>query len=108
MAVYRKGDIVVVRFPFTDQTGMKKRPALVIFKPEGDNVILAQITGQDRGHYAITIEQDDVSKGRLDETSYVQPDIIITLHQDLILGRIAILKPDKLKEIADKIIEFLT
>ena len=27
---YRFGDLVLVPFPFTDQTGVKKRPAIVV------------------------------------------------------------------------------
>jgi mRNA interferase MazF len=30
MAAYSFGDVVLVPFPFTDQTGNKKRPAVVV------------------------------------------------------------------------------
>ena len=39
-----KGDVVVIPFPFSDLTGAKKRPALVIADAGGDDVIMCQIT----------------------------------------------------------------
>ena len=30
MSTYAKGDVVIIRFPFTDLSSSKKRPALVI------------------------------------------------------------------------------
>ena len=46
MAGFIKGDVVVVPFPFSDLTQAKRRPALVISKLEGDDLILCQITSQ--------------------------------------------------------------
>ena len=44
MAKFVKGDIVVVPFSFSDLIQSKRRPALVISKLEGDDLILCQIT----------------------------------------------------------------
>jgi len=43
-----KGDVVVVPFPFSDLTQSKRRPALVLASPRGDDIILCQITNQDK------------------------------------------------------------
>jgi mRNA interferase MazF len=39
-----KGDIVILQFPFSDLSSSKRRPALVVANPIGDDVILVQIT----------------------------------------------------------------
>jgi len=39
-----KGMVVVIRFPFSDLTGSKKRPALIVADWGSNDVILAQIT----------------------------------------------------------------
>ena len=38
-----KGDVVVIPFPFSDLSGSKRRPALVIADWGGDDVMLCQI-----------------------------------------------------------------
>ena len=50
MTAFEPGDVVLVRFPFTDLTAVKKRPALIVspsdfLKRNGDVVIVA-LTGQ--------------------------------------------------------------
>ena len=43
-----KGDIVVIPFPFSDLSGIKRRPALVIAYLIDDDIILCQITCRGR------------------------------------------------------------
>jgi mRNA interferase MazF len=46
MARFVKGDVVVIPFPFSDLSGSKRRPALVLVDLPGDDIILCQITSQ--------------------------------------------------------------
>jgi mRNA interferase MazF len=52
MTAYSFGDVVLVPFPFTDQTGNKKRPAVVVssaaYHRERPDLILMAITSQTR------------------------------------------------------------
>jgi mRNA interferase MazF len=47
---YRFGDLVLVPFPFTDQTGIKKRPAVVVssdvYQSQRPDVVLMAVTSQ--------------------------------------------------------------
>jgi mRNA interferase MazF len=47
---YRFGDLVLVPFPFTDQTGIKKRPAIVVssdaYQRQRPDVVLMAVTSQ--------------------------------------------------------------
>ena len=63
MARFVKGDVIVVSFPFTDLTRVKRRPALVITELEGEDVILCQITSQRvKDKYAVPLDEDDASQ----------------------------------------------
>lgn len=50
MTGYSFGDVVLVPFPFTDQTGSKKRPAVIVsssrYQRERPDLILVPITSQ--------------------------------------------------------------
>ena len=44
MANYQLGEIVLVKFPFTNNLGFKKRPALIIKDTNDGDVIVCRIT----------------------------------------------------------------
>jgi mRNA interferase MazF len=50
MTVYERGSVVLVPFPFTDLSTVKRRPALVVsarhYNERTDDVIIAQITSR--------------------------------------------------------------
>jgi len=43
---YKLGDIVLIKFPFTDNTTFKKRPALIIKDTNDGDVIVCRITSK--------------------------------------------------------------
>jgi mRNA interferase MazF len=57
MTAYSFGDVVLVPFPFTDQTGNKKRPAVVVssaaYHRERADLILMAVTSQARAFASI-------------------------------------------------------
>jgi mRNA interferase MazF len=74
MGKFVKGDIVVIPFPFSDLSGSKRRPALVLADLDGDDVILCQITSVARNdNYAVPIDAADFESGTLPVKSFVRP-----------------------------------
>ena len=66
MGKFVKGDVVVIRFPFSDPDSAKKRPAFVIDILSDDDLILCQITSNAlEDGYAIEITDDDFENGGL-------------------------------------------
>lgn len=64
MEGFVKGDIVVLPFPFSDLSGSKRRPAMVLADLPGDDILLCQITSQAiRSPEAILITKDDFISG---------------------------------------------
>jgi mRNA interferase MazF len=86
------GDLVLVRFPFTDQSGAKQRPAVVIsnsaYQRQRPDVILLAITSQLRltlgfGEALIT----DWQRAGLLKASVLKP-IIFTAEKNLLHTRL--------------------
>lgn len=76
MGAPARGEVVLVNFPFTDLTGRKLRPAVVI--AAGDyhsDIILCQITSQDYGdREAVAIDPvKDFDQGTLAKASFARP-----------------------------------
>ena len=108
MGKFVKGDVVVVPFPFSDLTANKKRPALVVAPLSGDDVILCQITSQATSDsYAIPLSTEDFQTGSLRQDSNIRPNRLFTADSNIILYRIGILTPAKIKEVIEKIFEIL-
>jgi len=109
LATFIAGDVVVVPFPYSDLSNSKRRPALVVARLTGDDVILCQITSQTiRDDYAITIVDADFSEGSLKTTSNIRPNRIFTADKNIILYKVGRLKPNALKKVGDQVISILS
>lgn len=108
MAKFVKGDVVVVPFPFSDLTQAKRRPALVISKLEGDDLILCQITSQSiKDNYAVSLDDENFETGGLKQPSNIRPNRIFTADSHIVLYKVGNLKIEKLKEIIEKVVEII-
>ena len=108
MGGFVKGDVVVLNFPFSDLSQTKRRPALVVATPQGDDVILCQITSQARTDaYSILLEQSDFSSGGLNQTSRVRPNRLFTADEAIVVYRAGRISNDKLSDVIDRLIVIL-
>lgn len=108
MARFVKGDIIVVPFPFSDLTQAKRRPALILTELAGDDRILCQITSAKvSDKYTIELDNSDFETGSLMQSSNIRPNRIFTCDIRIILYRVGHLKPDKMAEIIEKVVQIL-
>ena len=105
--------IILIPFPYTDLSGAKKRPALVIssidFNIKNEDVICCLITSnlEDR-QQSIKINNKDVESGYLEFESNIKPHRIFTIHKRLIyktLGKLNLPKSRLVIEEINKIIQ---
>lgn len=96
MTGFEFGDVVLVPFPFTNQSAAKKRPAVVIssgaYHRERPDLIIMAITSQMRPmqSFAEVIVKDWQGAGLL-RPSAVKP-VITTIECSLVLGTLGRLK----------------
>jgi mRNA interferase MazF len=81
-----------VPFPFSDLSGVKLRPALVLLDAGRGDLLMCQITGNPFGDpKAIRIAGVDLAQGTLATVSFARPLKLFTANDRLIVKRIAIL-----------------
>jgi len=102
----KKGDVVLLSFPFTDLKGKKIRPALVLVVSDLD-VIVAFITTQFKWQnpYDLLLEPDNFNG--LKKSSLVRLSKITTIDKDLILGKLGELNTLDLQNINNNLIKIL-
>jgi mRNA interferase MazF len=109
MERFVKGDIVVIPFPFSDLSGSKKRPALVLADLQGDDIILCQITSQQtKDKYAIAIKDSDFKTGKLPAPSNIRPNRIFTADKNIIIRKAASINEGAINGVIQKIISILS
>jgi mRNA interferase MazF len=104
--MYEQGDIIVVKFPFTDGSEFKKRPALIISNEtvnKTNDYLIVQIASKiNSDRFSVTLEDID-SFRPLPLRSYIRTHKIFTVHNSLIISKITSVTPQFTKRIADKI-----
>lgn len=107
---FTQGDIVVIKFPFTNFQDWKLRPAIVISNSHvngSDSVLLAQMTTTRRNDaYSFLYDKGDFS------TPLIMGEIrchrIFTAEKTLIKKKISSLNCDKQKELLKKILTLIS
>jgi mRNA interferase MazF len=108
MAGFVKGDIVIIPFPFSDLSGSKKRPALVLANLPGDDILLCQITSQNtKDSFSITITDHDFASGALPVISNIRPTRIFTADKNIIIRKAGTVKPAIAQKVVLVLIDLL-
>ena len=95
------GAVVLVRFPFSDLSQTKVRPAVVLANAGRGDCILCQITSKPYGDAsAIELTIAAFATGSLRVVSFARPAKLFTANQNLITSQVGNLKPDALRSIA--------
>ena len=106
MSNFNFGDIVLLQFPFTDATGSKKRPALILLDTLDGDIIVCRITSQIKTSN-FDIELTDWNTEGLKLFSIVRLHKIATLENSLIEKKLGELSSKDKKSVIEKIREIL-
>jgi mRNA interferase MazF len=102
------GSVVLVPFPFTDLSGRKRRPALVV-SPEGfheQDLILCVITSrvpERLSTWEVALADGDMAEGELPKESVIKVGKLFTTHRSLIAGRFGAIKEEKSEEVLGRL-----
>lgn len=100
----KKGDIVLIPFPFTNLKGTKKRPAVVLYAGKMD-IIVSFITSKLKWCDKTDVLVEPDSKNGLKKPSIIRTEKLATLDTNLVIGKLGALNKNLIKELDLKLKE---
>jgi len=99
---------VLVRFPFSDLSRSKLRPAVVLAEVGRGDWILCQITSNPYSDtLAIRLSDESFHQGGLQRVSYARPGKLFTANYELMTVEVGVLKAGVLRQIVAAVVEML-
>ena len=101
-----KGDIVLIPFPFTDLTGVKNRPALILVETDSD-IMVSFITTQVKWEEEFDVRLEPTNENGLKKTSLIRLSKLSTIDKDLVIGRLGRLTDQEIVMVNKHLIRLL-
>lgn len=97
-----KADIILIPFPFTDLTGNKLRPAIVLIEI-GQDLTICFITTQLKWEELTDIELLPTKYNGIKKPSLIRLSKIATVDKSLAVGKLGELQKNKMEELNSKL-----
>jgi mRNA interferase MazF len=107
MARFTGGDVVIFPMPFSDGSGVKRRPAVILNELPyfgGMDYLVCYVTSKNTGDpYALELLPADLLGGKLALKSYIRPLYLFAPAEYTITQRVGTLTPTLLKQVREVI-----
>ena len=108
MAKFVKGEVVVIPFPFSDLSGSKRRPALVLADLPGDDLLLCQITSQSsKDIFAVPLLISDFLNGTLPVNSFIRPTRLFNADRNIVIRKAGLIRAKTINDVTQTIIKIV-
>lgn len=106
--MYKQGEIILIRMPFSDLTNSKQRPVLVIsndsYNSKTEDIVIAAITSKLGGlEHSVRIDTKDLTEGKLKVTSEIRADKIYTLSKSIVRRKFGQVNVEIIESVREKI-----
>lgn len=106
-------DLLLVPFPFSDQSGKKVRPVIIIssneFNKYSEDIIVIGVTSNIlKDKYTINLTNKDLDEGKLFTNCIIKIENLLKLDKELIIKKIGRINKETLKSIIDKLFIILS
>ena len=100
--------VVLVRFPFSDLSATKLRPALVVAEAGQSDWVLCQITSNAYGDpRSVAIPKDSFATGGLMRDSFVRPGKLFTANEGIVVRSVGQLSSNAHRSVVEGIVASL-
>ena len=105
-------DLILVPFPFSDQSGRKVRPAIVIsnnsFNNNSEDILIVGVTSNiSKDQYTLSLNNEGLEEGKLITNCCIKVENILKLDKELIIKKIGKIKNEKFKDILNIIFKII-
>lgn len=107
MTDFNPGDVLLVPFPFSDLSGLKKRPVLVLAVAERLQEIVCLMLTSLPGKGALSHSVEGWKAAGLLKPTTARLHRIFTIDRALTLGKLGTIETEEYKEILTKVISLL-
>jgi len=110
--MYEQGEIVIVPFPFSDQTGKKLRPVIVIsnneFNKYSEDILVVGVTlNIFKDRYTVFLENKDIEEGKLLAECCVKCENILKIDKEIVIKKIGKIKKETFDLVRNIILEII-
>lgn len=97
-------DLVLVPFPFSDQSGKKVRPVVVIsnkeFNEHSEDILVVGVTSNIlKDNYAVRLTNKDIEGGKLFTQCCIKAENILKIDKELAIKKIGKISAEKLNTV---------
>ena len=109
---FEQGEILLVPFPFTNLSSIKKRPVLVIstseYNKKNEDIITCGITSNLKDNEcSILLTNKELLKGLLPKESRIKVDKLFTLEKSIVQRKFGKVKPSVLLEVRKELFKII-
>ncbi|MBI4194561.1 MAG: MazF family transcriptional regulator [Betaproteobacteria bacterium] len=108
MVALAPGLVVLVRFPFSDLSSSKLRPAVVLAHAGGVDWVLCQVTSNPYGDLnAVASSGSSFASGGLNRDSFARPGKLFTASASIVIREAGALLPEAHRAIVTSVVNLL-
>jgi mRNA interferase MazF len=90
---FNQGDILIVPFPFSDLTGIRQRPVLILSKSkysqEREDIVTCGITSNIKdSKYSVLVDNSNLIEGNIPVKSRIKVDKLFTLEKGIVIKKL--------------------
>lgn len=107
--MYEQQDIVLIPFPYSDLTGMKRRPALIVSNKKINSTedrICCLITSN-KPDYGLKIDKEFLRNGNLPFQSWIKPHRLFTIPERIIVKKLCSITKAFHDQVVTEIFQYL-
>jgi mRNA interferase MazF len=87
--MFERGDLLLVPFPFTDLSAVKRRPVLAVTAADSyGDFIAIPVTSRPQAEHGLAIAAADLLTGTLPAASWIRTNRVVTLNASVVVKKV--------------------